>query len=46
VPLWGTWTGFPSDALGLTVKVEVTSERSQPESNLSVESPARPALES
>jgi transglutaminase-like putative cysteine protease len=25
VPLWGTWTGFPSDALGLTVEVSVTS---------------------
>jgi transglutaminase-like putative cysteine protease len=23
VPLWGTWTGFPSDSLGLTVEVEV-----------------------
>ncbi len=26
VPLWGTWTGFPSDALGLNVEVRVTSE--------------------
>jgi transglutaminase-like putative cysteine protease len=25
VPLWGSWTGFPSDALGLTVEVSVTS---------------------
>jgi transglutaminase-like putative cysteine protease len=25
VPLWGTWTGFPSDSLGLTVEVGVTS---------------------
>jgi transglutaminase-like putative cysteine protease len=25
VPLWGSWTGFPSDALGLTVEVRVTA---------------------
>jgi transglutaminase-like putative cysteine protease len=25
VPLWGSWTGFPSDSLGLTVEVTVTS---------------------
>jgi transglutaminase-like putative cysteine protease len=25
VPLWGSWTGFPSDALGLTVDVSVTA---------------------
>jgi transglutaminase-like putative cysteine protease len=25
VPLWGSWTGFPSDALGLTVEVSVTA---------------------
>ena len=25
VPLWGTWTGFPSDSLGLTVDVAVTA---------------------
>ena len=25
VPLWGTWTGFPSDSLGLTVEVAVTA---------------------
>ncbi len=24
VPLWGSWTGFPHDALGLTVEVRVT----------------------
>jgi transglutaminase-like putative cysteine protease len=30
VPLWGTWTGFPSDALGLTVEVQVTSAPSAP----------------
>jgi hypothetical protein len=26
VPVSGTWTGFPSDALGMTVEVEVTVE--------------------
>lgn len=26
VPVSGTWTGFPSDALGMTVEVEVTAE--------------------
>jgi transglutaminase-like putative cysteine protease len=25
VPLWGSWTGFPSDRLGLTVEVDVTA---------------------
>jgi len=30
VPLWGTWTGFPSDALGLTVQVQVSSAPSDP----------------
>jgi transglutaminase-like putative cysteine protease len=30
VPLWGTWTGFPSDALGLTVEVQVTSDAAEP----------------
>lgn len=25
VPLWGTWTGYPADALGLTVEVSVTA---------------------
>jgi transglutaminase-like putative cysteine protease len=25
VPLWGTWTGFPAQSLGLTVEVDVTS---------------------
>ncbi len=25
VPLWGSWTGFPSDNLGLTVDVSVTA---------------------
>jgi transglutaminase-like putative cysteine protease len=30
VPLWGTWTGFPSDALGLTVEVQVTSDTAEP----------------
>jgi transglutaminase-like putative cysteine protease len=26
IPVSGTWTGFPSDALGMTVEVEVTAE--------------------
>ena len=26
VPVSGTWTGFPSDFLGMTVEVEVTAE--------------------
>jgi transglutaminase-like putative cysteine protease len=25
VPLWGTWTGFPSDSLGLSIEVKVTA---------------------
>jgi hypothetical protein len=25
VPVSGTWTGFPSDSLGMTVEVEVTA---------------------
>ena len=25
VPVSGTWTGFPSDALGMTVEVQVTA---------------------
>jgi transglutaminase-like putative cysteine protease len=27
VPLSGTWTGFPSDHLGMTIEVDVTAER-------------------
>src|SRR5947209_2258138 len=27
VPLWGTWTGFPADSLGITVEVDVTCSR-------------------
>jgi transglutaminase-like putative cysteine protease len=30
VPLWGTWTGFPSDSLGLAVTVLVTAVAAQP----------------
>ena len=30
VPISGTWTGFPSDYLGMTVEVEVAAE---PETN-------------
>jgi transglutaminase-like putative cysteine protease len=26
VPLFGTWTGFPADSLGMTVEVDVTAE--------------------
>jgi hypothetical protein len=26
VPISGTWTGFPSDHLGMTVEVEVTAQ--------------------
>jgi transglutaminase-like putative cysteine protease len=26
VPIWGTWTGFPSASLGLTVDVHITSD--------------------
>jgi hypothetical protein len=26
VPVSGTWTGFPSDSLGMTVEVEVAAE--------------------
>ncbi|MBV8133055.1 MAG: transglutaminase family protein, partial [Alphaproteobacteria bacterium] len=26
VPISGTWTGFPSDHLGMTVEVDVTAE--------------------
>ena len=30
VPLWGSWTGFPSDRLGLDVDVEVTASDTPP----------------
>jgi transglutaminase-like putative cysteine protease len=40
VPLWGTWTGFPSDSLGLTVEVSVTeSETPTPRHALLPHSP-------
>jgi hypothetical protein len=29
VPIWGTWSGFPSDSLGLTVDVHITCESSE-----------------
>jgi transglutaminase-like putative cysteine protease len=32
VPLHGTWTGFPSDNLGMTVEVNVTAAEAQPAS--------------
>ena len=30
VPIWGTWSGFPSDALGLTVEVHLSTEPAEP----------------
>jgi hypothetical protein len=36
MPLSGSWTGFPSDLLGMTVEVHVTSEgAASPESSVS-----------
>jgi len=29
IPLHGTWTGFPSDNLGMTVAVNVTAAEAQ-----------------
>jgi transglutaminase-like putative cysteine protease len=29
VPIWGTWSGFPSDSLGLPVDVHITCESSE-----------------
>jgi hypothetical protein len=26
VPLYGTWTGFPSDNIGMSVEVQVTAD--------------------
>jgi hypothetical protein len=46
VPLWGTWTGFPSDSLGLTVEVVVTSAAEQPQSASDIEEAARREKES
>jgi transglutaminase-like putative cysteine protease len=40
VPLWGSWTGFPSDRLGLTVEVEVTASDTAPGS--AIEPPKQP----
>ena len=46
VPLWGTWTGFPSDSLGLTVEVQVSSQGSgtggatEPNSRIFVNGPS------
>ena len=31
IPLWGTWMGFPSDSLGLTVEVSVKSATGLPQ---------------
>jgi transglutaminase-like putative cysteine protease len=41
VPLSGTWIGFPSDSLGMTVEVSVTSDEAEPEPSL--EEPHRAA---
>src|SRR5271166_6330192 len=38
VPISGTWTGFPSDNLGMTVEVEVTAE---PEANAAPKTAAK-----
>jgi transglutaminase-like putative cysteine protease len=35
VPVSGTWTGFPSDHLGMTVEVDVTEESAEPAATLS-----------
>jgi hypothetical protein len=29
VPIWGTYSGFPSDSLGLTVDVHITCESAE-----------------
>ena len=41
VPLWGTWTGFPSDALSLNVRVEVSATQVKPDVAPAVESASR-----
>ncbi len=38
VPLWGSWTGFPSDSLGLAVEVSVTASAGHG-------APARPGID-
>lgn len=42
VPLSGTWIGFPSDSLGMTVEVDVTSD--EPLKPAGAASPARAAV--
>jgi hypothetical protein len=32
IPLHGTWTGYPSDHLGMTVEVNVTARSAGPRS--------------
>jgi len=41
VPIWGTWSGFPSDSLGLTVAVHITCE--SPEDTVRTSADARGA---
>jgi transglutaminase-like putative cysteine protease len=42
VPLWGSWTGFPSDSLGLTVEVTVTASAMPSRHSRRVATPAPP----
>jgi transglutaminase-like putative cysteine protease len=48
VPVSGTWTGFPSDHLGMTVEVEVTEESGGPQAapNDPASAPLAPARRS
>src|ERR1700741_1533339 len=42
VPISGTWTGFPSDHLGMTVEVEVTAEGDATRAPKTAAKPHRP----
>ncbi len=42
VPLWGSWIGFPADALNLTVQVNVTASETPPELPARRQRAARP----
>jgi transglutaminase-like putative cysteine protease len=44
VPLWGSWTGFPADRLGLSVEVEVTESATPPPLLPGNEAPLAPGL--
>ncbi len=44
IPLWGSWTGFPSDSLGLTVQVQVTCTETTREKNQTPMQPQRRAM--